>query len=226
MFCLALIATMILALASAWSTQFPQFFHAFPPLQPPFRPFFHQDPPSIQSRYFTHEQQFRQPLQFYQPPPATRLPALQTPPRQATPTDVHHHHHHVFLYYYLPVDDETYRAGRSGGKVAREPCNDHPVAVDGYPPVYLPPPTPPAPTTTPPSPTQSPCNDDTVVVDNVNYYPFGRTPIVVSAVTDLRVVNKSYGLPDLRRDHAQRNSGPENKSSNFVLANYLLPPDK
>jgi len=219
-----------LALASAWSTQFPQFFHTFPPPAAPFRSFIGQDSPLMHSRYYTHEQQFRQPLQLYQPIPVTRLPAIQPPlSRQITPTDIHHHHHHhhVFFYYYVPIDDEANGSGGSGGKKAPEPCDDvNSVAIDGYPPAHLPPPTPPTAPTTPPSPTQSPCNDDTVVVDNVNYYPFGRSPIVVSAVTNERAVNKNYGMEDSRRDNVQRSPASDNKSSTFVLANYLLPPDK
>lgn len=234
-FFLVITTTTVMALASAWSTQFPQFFHAFAPSPAPtasplmtFRSFFQQDPLlQPQSRYYVPQPQFRQPSQqFYQPIPVSRVP---------TPDVHHHHHHHVFYYYYFPADGEQQRIGRSGnsggGQVVRQPCDDHPIAADGYPPVYLPPqlPSPPTPITTqPPStPIQSPCNDDTVVVDNVNYSPFGRAPIVVAATgtTGGRVVKDYNGSNDSRRDHVQQGHRPENKS-NFILANYLLPPDK
>lgn len=234
---------MVITLATAWSSQFPQFYHTFPsPTRSPiaFRPFFQE--PLLPQRYFMHQPQFRQPLEIYQPPtpPPTvmrqnLLPSRVLPtslaPHQGTATDVHHHVY--YYYFYLPAKGETPVTGRSGddgGQVARQPCNDfHPVTTTGCPPVYLPPPpssTPPTtqtptPTTSVPPPSQDPCDDDTVVVDNVDYFPFGRTPIVVATenVVRDRPENKN-------RDSLQEQNHMHKMQPNFILANYLLPPDK
>jgi len=249
---------MAITLATAWSDQFPQLYHAFPsPMATPqiapspmaFRPFFHE--PLLPPRYFVHQPQFRQPLELYQPPTppptaAVMRPKLQlsrvlpTPPapRPVTTADVHHH---VFYYYfYLPARDETAPTTglrNGGGQSARQPCGDlHPITTSECPPaVYLPPPPSPTPPTPPPTPTstttslpppppQAPCDDDTVVVDNVNYYPFGRAPIVVQeaakSVRDGSVNTSRDGSSEqlINRGH--------NSQPNFILANYLLPPDK
>lgn len=249
---------MVITLATAWSGQFPQFYHTFPsrasaPME--FRPFF-QDP-LLSQRYFVNQPQFRQPLEMYQPltpPPTVMRPNLQ-PPRviptaplasnQVTPTDVHHHVY--YYYFYLPLKGEIPMTGRNGvddGRVPRQPCGDNrPTMTAECPPVYLPPPPPPpppSPSSPPPSPTpstptttqnptsivsvsppsQGPCNDDTVVVDNVEYYPFGRTPIVVAPENSVRDGSEN-GSRDRPEQKPMYNTQP-----NFILANYLLPPDK
>lgn len=257
---------MVITLAMAWSSQFPQFYHAFPSPTPPpplaLRQFF-QEP---SQRYFVHQsQRFRQPLELYQPLPQplpqllpqpqqllnARRPKVQPPPlhvlpappatHRVTTTDIHHHV--FYYYYYLPVGGETFgttgRRGDDGGQVAPQPCGNqhhHPVTTSECPhPVYLPPPTtlPPPPPSQPPqsSPTttsvsppmqQAPCDDDTVIVDNVDYYPFSRSPIVVATTKSVRDGS----------ENASRNSGSAQQKyrhgsqPNFILANYLLPPDK
>lgn len=242
-----------MALTSAWSTQFPQIFRTFPqpPPLPQFRPFF-QDPATQPRFYMHHQPQFRHPLHnvmtSYQPsppaPPTAGLPSLREllPLPVASVADVHHHHHHhhVFHYYYLPAD--VVATGRNElGRNAREPCDlvtvagcpQRPVPTTSPQPGYLPPPSPSPPTLTPaattvaPPPTQPPCNDDSVVVDNVDYFPFGRSPIVVTSSVGTTSV-KGHGTagnphPDSR---VQENVGSQKSKANFVLANYLLPPDK
>lgn len=109
--------------------------------------------------------------------------------------------------------------------MADSPAYPSPPPTNG--PVYLPPP--PATTTTlpptpptPPPPSQVPC-DDTIVVENVDYYPFSRTSMGA-------VKNSSEKTPSTVAA-TKRNAQPQqihrsNDKSNFVLANYLLPPDK
>lgn len=204
-------------------------------MPPQFRTLFH-DPALQQPRYHAHHpapplfqtgpyqpQSFRHPMQSYQPPPpaVVRLPAMHDFV-VARPADVHHHHH-VYHYYYVSVDggSRTTAVGRqpcdlvtAAGCPPGQPAQHPPPSLPPPPPPpqdYLPPmsPSPPTPTTVAPPPVaQAPCNDDTVVVDNVNYFPFGRSPIVVKS-------------PATATDG---NSRPANKS-NFILANYLLPPD-
>ncbi|CAH1725020.1 unnamed protein product [Aphis gossypii] len=241
---LAIFSATVITLATAWSSQFPQFYHTFPsPMRSPmaFRPFFQE--PLMPQRYFMQQPQFRQPLEVYQPPtpPPTvmrqnLLPSRVLPtalePHQRTATDIHHHVY--YYYFYLPAKGETPVTGRSGddgGQVARQPCNDwHPVTTTGCPPVYLPPPpssTPPTtqtptPTTSVSPPSQGPCDDDTVVVDNVDYYPFGRTaPIVVATENVVRDRSENKN-----RDSVQEQNHMHKIQPNFILANYLLPPDK
>lgn len=238
-------------MASAWSMQFPQFYHTlFPTPTPtptplPLRPLF-QDP-LLQPRYYVHAPiQFRQPLQLYQPPPAARLPTVpSTNVLTSSPpvTDVHHHHHVFHYYYNIPTGGGTQRTGRNGdrrGHVVRQLCDDHPATVDGYPsPVYIPVPSPspppPTPTTTPPSPLAPPLcdhdndensddDDDTVVVDNVDYFPFDRRLKAAATVTGDRS-EKANHRSNSSRQNTQKSQGQKNKS-NFILANYLLPPDK
>ncbi|XP_025195440.1 uncharacterized protein LOC112594704 isoform X2 [Melanaphis sacchari] len=239
---ITIISAMVITLATAWSGQFPQFYNTFSsPTRSSiaFRPFFQE--PMLSQRYFVHQPQFRQPLELYQPltPPPTVMRQNLLPPRvlptsltpqEVTTTGVHHHVFHY--YFYLPAKGETSTTGRrgdNGGQVARQPCGDwHPIATTECPPVYLPPlpsPTPPViqtptPTTPVPPPSQSPCNDDTVVVDNVEYYPLGRTPIVVTPVNGIR-----NGSENKNRDSFEQNHVPRIQP-NFILANYLLPPDK
>jgi len=136
----------------------------------------------------------------------------------------------------LPSKDVTPTGRRDGddGRVTRQPCGDHhrPITTAECPPVYLPPPPPPpsptpptstqtpAPTVSVPPPLQGPCNDDTVVVDNVEYYPFSRTPIVVAPANGAR-----DGSENGSRDNSEQKNR-HNTQPNFILANYLLPPDK
>eukprot|EP00102_Acyrthosiphon_pisum_P014399 XP_008184433.1 PREDICTED: extensin-like isoform X3 [Acyrthosiphon pisum] len=239
---------MVIALGTAWSGQFPQFYHSFPSRTPPpiaFKPFYQE--PLLPQRYFLHQPQFRQPLELYQPPPPSPtvirpnlqpsrvLPTAPLPSNQVTPTGVHHHVY--YYYFYLPSKDETLTGRRDDdyGRMTRQPCGDHrPTTTAECPPVYLPHPPPPpsptpptSPTTQTPTPTvsvppplQGPCNDDTVVVDNVDYYPFSRTPIVVA---------QKYGARDGSENGSRNNSEQKhrhNTQPNFILANYLLPPDK
>lgn len=185
------------------------------------------------------------------PQPAVRLIALQPPRPSILPQASHQvhttadsvHHVHVFYYYYMPADlaGETFRTGRRDGggndRGPRKPCDDPPPAPTTVcPPSYLPPPSPsppPPPIATPPPPppqpqlppTEAPC-DDTVVVDSAEYYPFGRisAPIVVAPVGATRDA-KGNGSPDGRgAERRPSDRMPEHKS-NFILANYLLPPD-
>uniref|UniRef100_A0A2S2PL99 Uncharacterized protein n=1 Tax=Schizaphis graminum TaxID=13262 RepID=A0A2S2PL99_SCHGA len=246
---ITIIISMVITSTTAWSGQFPQFYHTFPlPTRSPiaFRPFFQE--PFPPQRYFVHQPQFRQPLQLYQPPtPPPTVMRQNLLPSQVLPTPLASHqmtttgvHHHVFYYYfYLPAKGETpttSRIGDDGRQLARQPCGDwNPVTTTECPPVYLPPlplpppsPTPPTiqtptptPTTSVSPPSQSPCDDDTVVVDNVDYYPFGRTtPIVVAPVNGVR-----NGSENRSRDGSEPNQ-THKIQPNFILANYLLPPDK
>lgn len=249
-------ATTVMAMASAWSMQFPQFYHTlFPQSTPtptplPLRPLF-QDP-LLQPRYYVHAPvQFRQPLQLYQPSPTARLPTVpSTTVLTPSPVTDVHHHHHVFHYYYnVPIEGGTQRTGRNGDRrdlhVARQLCDDHhPVTVAGYPsPVYIPVPSPPPPpststTMTPPTLAPPLCDhdnddnddddDDTVVVDNVDYFPFDRRPMVMANMATGDRGNKgnqrSKNSPQ-NMQHTQKSRGQKNMSS-FILANYLLPPDK
>lgn len=183
-----------------------------------------------------------------QPPRTSALPPAQ---HQVHSTDSVHHVH-VFYYYYVPADlaQETSRTGRrddGNDQGPRKPCTDHPESTTtACPPSYIPPPPPPSPSplppppppapiatpTTPPpppsSPTEPPC-DDTVVVDAAEYYPYsGRAaPIVVAAEYQTgaaRDVN-GYGPRDIGRTDRQPNDRRPEHRSNFILANYLLPPD-
>lgn len=238
---------MVITLGTAWSGQFPQFYHSFPSRTPPpiaFRPFYQE--PFLPQRYFVHQpQQFRQPLELYQPPtlpptmirpnlqPSRVLPTASLPSTQVTTTGVHHHVY--YYYFYLPSKDKTPMTGRrddNDGRVTRQPCGDYrPTTTAECPPVYLPPP-PPPPSPTPPTtqtptttvsvapPLQNPCNDDTVVVDNVDYYPFSRTPIVVAPANSARDRSENGSRENSEQNHRH------NTQPNFILANYLLPPDK
>ncbi|XP_015373034.1 PREDICTED: 36.4 kDa proline-rich protein-like isoform X2 [Diuraphis noxia] len=254
---ITIISTMVITLATAWSGQFPQFYHSVPSRASPpmaFRQFFQE--PLLPQRYFVHQPQFRQPLEFYQPPtppptpppipPPTMMPPNQQTSRvlptaplasnQVTPTGVHHHVY--YYYFYLPLKGEIPMTGRTGdddGRVPRQPCGDNrPITTAECPPVYLPPP-PPSPSPIPPTPpttqtptstvsvsppSHSPCNDDAVVVDNVEYYPFGRTPIVVAPANSVRDGSENGSRDSSEHKHVH------NTQPNFILANYLLPPDK
>lgn len=246
-------------MTSAWSTQFPQIFRTFPqqlltspPALPQFGPFF-QDPVPRPRFYAPLQQpQFRHPFLdgilpvSYRPAPdAPRSPVLrdvrQLPPvADADEPHRHHHHrlhhlHHVIHYHYNVVPADVAPAGRNP-RQQRPPCDPvtecrpvSAVTTTSPRPEYLPPPppSPPTPTTVAPPP----CNDDdSVVVDNVDYFPFGGTPIVVRSSEESAASVGTAGNPS--RDH--RGGGPgqsvgggraSDDKSSFILANYLLPPD-
>ncbi|VVC34234.1 Hypothetical protein CINCED_3A012358 [Cinara cedri] len=147
------------------------------------------------------------------------LPLRVLPPQDADHHQHHHHHHHHVIYYFSVEPDRV--AGRNIRLDSRRPsCDGHhqPVEVPGFPPEYLPPSPPQVPQIPqipPPTTTQPPCDDDdTVIVDNVDYYPFGKKPIVVAS--ESVVLNRTQ-LP---------NQSPPRNVSNFILSNYLLPPNK
>ncbi|XP_025404841.1 leucine-rich repeat extensin-like protein 3 [Sipha flava] len=186
-----------------------------------------------------------------QPPRPLAFPPAQH--QVHTADSVHHVHVFYYYYVPADLAQDTSRIGRKdGGNDRGTPCVDQPPpTTTACPPSYipppppqspspLPPPSPPpasiaAPTTPPPppppplppqsppsAPTEAPC-DDTVVVDNVEYYPYsGRSaPIVVAARYNSGAARDTNGNGP--RDNPG-SRGPEHRSS-FILANYLLPPD-
>ncbi|XP_022160452.1 TGF-beta-activated kinase 1 and MAP3K7-binding protein 3-like isoform X2 [Myzus persicae] len=217
--------------------------------QPQFRQPLEQYQTQFRQPLEQYQTQFRQPLEQYQPPtppPTVIRPNMQSSRVLPTAPSVSNQvttatgvHHHVYYYYfYLPLKGETPMTGRRGeddARVTRQPCDDHhPITTAECPPVYLPPP-PPPPSPTPPTSTttqtptptvsvppqsQGPCNDDTVVVDSVDYYPFRRMPIVVAPANGVR-----DGSENVSRDSSDQKH-MLNTQPNFILANYLLPPDK
>lgn len=230
--CFSAVTTVgIMAFTSAWSTQFRQFFHSLPPPPPPSPSPFYQNAQQhlLLPRYRVDQPQFRQPLlQWYQPLPTTPTTlSLRFLPSQdiLSTADLHqhhyHHHHHMIYYYYLESDRVrgTPVVGKTIKLVPQEPPCDghqHPVDIPEFPPEYLPqlPQIPPT-TMSPILMTDPPCDDnDTVVVDNIDYYPFGKKPIVVRSETAVQ-------------NHTQQQTqNPPQNVSNFILSNYLLPPDK
>jgi len=127
----------------------------------------------------------------------------------------------------------------AAGRDARDRCD--PVTVAGCPqrpaptappqPGYLPPP---SPSPSPPTPVappaaRPPCDDDSVVVDNVDYFPFRGSPATVAAASSAGATSVKDGAMTgnpRRDDPVRQNVGGRESKSNFVLANYLLPPDK